>query len=156
MRAKSLVSLAAIILFVSSAAFAGETLLDYGAAPVLQAVDNDKDVPISGVFFNPCNDENVNVSGTAHILTNRNVIHIVVSDITGTGAETGYTYLGRGTSVETIVSYSNPLEGSFNLKLNLTSENGGGFTLKLLFHTTVNDNGDVTSEVENARVTCHR
>ena len=119
-----------------------------------QGIDNDKDVPISMVFFNPCNDENVNVSGKAHIVVNRNVIHYFVSDMTATGLETGNSYAGRGTSVQTITFYSNPFEGTFNFRLNLNSENGDGFVLKLLFHLTVNEIGEITSEVESARVAC--
>jgi hypothetical protein len=116
-------------------------------------IENGKDIPIEGVFFNSCCDESVRVSGTAHILVNRNVIHIVVSDMTATGLETGYSYTGRGTSVENIVFYSQA-EGSFNYRLNLRNENGCGFMLKLLFHLTVNENGDITSEVENVNVFC--
>jgi len=129
-------------------------LLENTTISTQQGIENDKDVPISLVFFNPCNDENVNVSGHAHIVVNRNVIHFIISDMTGTGLVTGNSYAGRGTSVQTITFYSNPFEGSFNFRLNLNSENGDGFILKLLFHLTVNQIGEITSEVENARVSC--
>ena len=128
-------------------------LLQNTTVSTQQVIENGKDIPIDGVFFNSCCDENVRVSGTAHILVNRNVIHIVVSDMTATGLESGYSYTGRGTSVENIVFYSQA-EGSFNFRLNLTNENGCGFMLKLLFHLTVNENGEVTSEVENVNVFC--
>lgn len=185
MRIRNLVSLAAIIFFAYSAAFAGENFFEtrvsllpgtinqplaplWGSAvekpvfPLLQntsvfapaALDNDKDVPIESVFFNPCCDENVSVSGTAHVLINKNVIHIVVKNISGVGLETGHAYTGRGASVENITFYTKD-EGSFGLKLNLTNENGCGFALKLLFHLTLNGNGEATSEVENVNVFCN-
>ena len=119
-----------------------------------QAVENVRDVPIDAVFYNPCCDEEVHVSGTAHILVTKNVIHIGVSDMTGTGLASGYSYTGRGTSVETNVFYSSQFDGTLSYHLNLTNNDGCSFKIKLLLHVTSNANGDVTAEVENVRVFC--
>ena len=123
-------------------------------APTRQKVENVRDIPIDAVFYNPCCDEDVHVSGTAHILVTKNIIHIEVSRMTGTGLESGYSYAGRGTSVETNVFYSSQFDGTLSFHVNLTNSDGCSFRMKLLLHVTANANGDVTAEVENVRVFC--
>jgi len=127
---------------------------DVRTASAQQVIEHVKNVPIDAVFSNPCCNDDVHVIGIAHILITANVIHITVSDIAGVGVDSGSTYDGRGASVETNIFYSNQYEGTLSFGLNLTNENGCGFRMKLLLHTTVNANGDVTAQVENVQVSC--
>ena len=151
---KNRVTILIAILLVMFAANPGAPALQKNTVSTQQPIENVKDVPIDAVFFNPCCDEAVHVFGTAHILITKNVIHIGVSDVTGTGLESGYSYTGRGTSVETNVHYSSQFDGTLSFHQNLTNGDGCSFKLKLLLHVTSNANGDVTAEVENVRVSC--
>ena len=128
--------------------------LQKNTVPAQQAIENVRDVPIDAVFYNPCCDEAVHVFGTAHILMTKNVIHLEVSDVTGTGLESGYSYIGRGTAVETNVHYASQFDGTLIFHQNLINSDGCSFKMKLLLHVTSNANGDVTAEVENVRVSC--
>jgi len=123
------------------------------AAPA-QVIEHSKDLPVDAVFSNPCCNEDVHVSGTAHLLITDNVMHVTVSGITGVGLTSGLAYDGRGVAVDTNIFYSNPFEGTRHFDLNLTNANGCGFKLTGILHITTNANGDVTAEVENVQASC--
>lgn len=114
-----------------------------------------KDVPINDIFFNECCDEDVFIQGLAHIVVNDNILHLVVSDLTGVGLSTGYGYKGRGPSVMTNVFYSNQFEGTFTFKLNMTNADGCSYKLKVTFHIEVTSNGEVVVAFEHFETQCH-
>ena len=151
---KNRVSVFIAIVFAMFAVNPAAPALQRNTAAAQQPIENVRDVPIDAIFYNPCCDEDVHVFGTAHILITKNVIHIGVSDMTGTGLDSGYTYTGRGTSVETNVHYSSQTDGTLSFHQNLTNSDGCSFKVKLLLHVTSNAHGDVTADVENVRVFC--
>ena len=151
---KNRVSFFIAIVLAMFAANPGAPALQSNTVSAQPPIENVRDIPIDAVFYNPCCDEEVHVFGTAHILITKNVIHIGVSDVTGVGLESGYSYTGRGTSVETNVFYSSQFDGTLSFHQNLTNSNGCSFKVKLLLHVTSNANGDVTAEVENVRAFC--
>jgi len=155
-RALSMIAAGSLLVATSCRDVASPVLIktDNRAASAARVIEHGKNVPIDAVFANPCCNEDVHVFGTAHVLVTDNVIHLTVSDVTGVGLTSGFTYDGRGASTESNIFYSNPSEGTFHINLNLTNANGCAFKLALLLHITVNANGDVTAEVENVRVSC--
>ena len=126
----------------------------YPANDICAITDQIFDVPLDAIFYNECCDEEVHVIGTAHIVVNQNIIHTVVSDITGTGLSTGYDYTGRGVSVETNVFYSNPFEGILTFKMNMVTEDGCSFKLKANFHLVLNANGEVVVSFVDFNLKC--
>jgi|GEM_PF-2059882 len=127
-------------------------LLEPADAPA--PVDIVRSVPIEAVFYNECCNEDVYLTGTAQFVVSKNIIHVGVSDISGTGLSSGVTYTGVGTSTETNVFYSNQLEGTFVFYLNVANQNGCSFRTKLTSHTSVNANGDVTAVVDKVQAQC--
>jgi hypothetical protein len=114
-----------------------------------------RNIPIDAVFYNPCCDEDVHLFGTALLVINENVMHVVVSGITGTGLTTGYDYEGRGPSVETNVFYSDQFTGILTFMLNLTNDEGCSFKLKVTLQIHYDANGNLTAEVEHFDVKCN-
>ena len=113
-----------------------------------------KDIPIDAVFYNACCDEEVHVTGTAHLLINENVMHVVVQGISGVGLTTNSVYTGVGASVETNVKYSSQNVGILTFHMNLTNDEGCAFKLKLTWQLHVNANGEVTAELMKTDVKC--
>ena len=118
------------------------------------AVINIRNVAVKSVFFNECCNEAIEVSGTAHFVVSKNIIHLQVTDMTGTGLSTNYDYVGLGSSVETNVFYADQFEGTLTFMLNMTNRNGCSFRLKATLHTTMNANGDITAIVETIKANC--
>jgi hypothetical protein len=119
-----------------------------------ELIVNFKDIPVDAVFFNPCCNEDVHLFGTAHLVITSNIIHVAVSDITGIGLTTGYTYTGLGSSVENTIFYSNQYEGTQSFVLNLANQNGCAFRINVLLHMTLNANGVVTADVQEIHAMC--
>ena len=115
---------------------------------------NVKNVPIDAVFYNECCAEAIQVFGTAHFIITSNIIHMQVSNMTGTGLTTNYNYVGQGPSVETIVFYSNQFEGTLTFMLSMNNSNGCSFRLKATLHTTMNQNGNITANIERITTNC--
>lgn len=113
-----------------------------------------KNVPVSDVFFNECCNEEIFVSGTARFVINKNIIHIEVSDITGTGLTTGFDYSSSTPSVQTNIFYSNPNEGILTFMLSMTNDEGCGFRLKFTFRLNVNANGETVVDFQNVVSAC--
>ena len=113
-----------------------------------------KSVSIDADFYNPCCDEEVHIVGTALVVVNENIIHLVVSDMAGTGLSSGLSYSGRGPSVQTNVFYSNQYEGILTFKLNMVNEDGCSFRLKATFRIEVNANGETVVSFQNFDVKC--
>ena len=111
------------------------------------------DVPIEATFFNECCDEEIHALGIAHIIVNDNILHLVVSDITGLGLNTGYSYVGRGASTQER-TFPSEINGAFILRLNMTNEDGCSFKFKLTLILAVNANGEVTANIESIKTQC--
>lgn len=115
---------------------------------------NDRNVPIDGVFYNECCNEEVYITGSANLLVTTNVIHLVITDQQGTGLTTGYSYTQIGNGVETNVFYSNQFEGNLVAHMNMSNSNGCSFRVLAHFHININANGDVTSDFQNITTDC--
>ncbi|HEX7845545.1 MAG TPA: hypothetical protein VF476_07045 [Chitinophagaceae bacterium] len=118
-------------------------------------IENIRDIPIEAVFFNECCDEEVYLTGNAHFVITKNIIHITVSGITGTGLSTGYSYVTTGSLVQTNIFYSNQFEGTLTFKLNMQNTEGCSFRLKALFHSNMNANGELVVSFENFQTKCN-
>ena len=119
-----------------------------------KVMENVKDVPVDGTFFNECCGEDVYISGTAHVVFTDNIIHLVARDFTGTGLSTGYNYIQQGAAPYTNVFYSNQFVGILTFTLIMTNTNGCSFRLKYTFQTHLNANGDVTADFQNVTTMC--
>jgi len=124
-------------------------------ASMTKSVEHIRDVPIDAVFFNECCNEDVYITGTAHIMITANVIRLNISDQAGTGLTTGYTYTGVGQGVETNVFYWNQFEGTLTSMLNMSNGNGCSFRIRATFHITVTANGNTTANFETITAQCH-
>jgi hypothetical protein len=118
-------------------------------------------IPANTVIFNKCTGEDVQVSGTIHLVTAVTVdasggthteMHFNVQGVGGVGLITGARY--RGIHTETHNSNSSG-EGASELTtvidIKLISE-GASSNLTIrdaLIHTTVNANGTVTATIDN-------
>jgi len=114
-----------------------------------------QDVPVSDIFFNECCNEEVLVTGVAHMVINKNIMHFNVTDIRGTGLTTGFNYTSTTPSVYTNIFYSNPNEGILSFLLNMSNGEGCGFRLKLNFRLNVTANGDVVVDFQHIENFCH-
>ena len=119
-----------------------------------EVIENIRNVPIDAIFFNECCNEEVHAFGTAHIVVTNNIIHVVVSDLTGTGLSTGYSYQGRGASTQERTFPSEP-NGIFVLRLNMTNGDDCSFRLKITFLIAVNANGDITASIDRITTNCY-
>jgi hypothetical protein len=113
-----------------------------------------QDIPVNDIFYNECCDEGVLVTGMAHMVINKNIMHLNVTEITGTGLTTGFNYTSTTPSVYTNIFYSNPNEGILSFMLNLSNEDGCGFRLKLNFRLNVTPNGDVVVDFQHVESFC--
>jgi hypothetical protein len=114
--------------------------------------------------LHPCSGEPVTLSGELR-LTERVVsdsaggvhlsFHLRPSQVRGTGA--GQEFMAVGGSREHINELSGglPFTDTFTTIFNLVSRGGGeNFVSQATFHITVNENGDVTAEVDRVRSQC--
>ena len=124
--------------------------------PVMtKAVERYRDVPIDAVFYNACCDEQVYITGTAHLMITKNVIRLNVSDQQGVGLTSGYSYTGVGQGVETNVFYTHQYDGTLTSILNMSNNNGCSFRVQATFHVTVNANGEVTADFQTISFHCN-
>jgi hypothetical protein len=114
-----------------------------------------RNVPIDATFFNDCCNEPVYVSGLAHFVDSKNIQHVEVSNITGTGLSSGLSYVSLSPSVLTNVFYWNPYIGIFTFTLNMKNDNGCSFRIKATFQLHVNSSGSTTVEFENYETFCY-
>jgi hypothetical protein len=131
------------------------------AAPSQAANQLNLRFPISDTVFDPCTGEVVDLSGTAHVVSDLTIndnhgslmFHSNAAE-SGVGESTGaaYTLLGN---------FSDHLEGSFvngqftqttvirNLRLVTAGGGNNYFAFDDTFHATVNANGDVSVEFDH-------
>lgn len=112
------------------------------------------DLPLDMTFYNPCCDEEVYMTGTGHLVINKNTHHVNVSGITGVGLSSGYTYTSLGTQVLNNVMYSSPVEGTLTLRINMRNEDGCSFKVIMTFHITVNAHGEEVVGFQTIETQC--
>ncbi len=124
----------------------------------------DATVPFSSVLSSSCG-EDVALTGMLHISMStvetpsgneRFAVHSQVSGISGIGMTTGDDYHGSSTS--SFVSHdnggsSNELTSIENMRL-IGRGRKRNFKVHILFHITVNANGDITAFHSEATTTC--
>lgn len=110
--------------------------------------------PVGFSFFNPCTNENVDVSGTAltvidttpddHGLTG----HSVDIALKGVGQTTGAQYVSVGTNTVTDIESDNGalVETTTTQSRLVTPGPGNDLLFAIVFHETINANGDVAVE----------
>jgi len=139
---KTLIALA-IVAAIGASASAGATIF--------------KDVPIAGGLpANACTGEATTLAGIAHLVFNDNGGHFKVSSVTATGVNTGTVWTATGSSVQhgvTTGGANGATVTTFVFRIRLRN-NGDSFSLRQTVHTTVNANGDVTSDFVFDDVVC--
>lgn len=127
------------------------TAIASGAARVLS------DIPIGGILEeNDCSGEDLFLRGTAHIVIHNGNVHLKIADVTATGVDTDTVWASKSVSVQKTTT-SNGENGATTtttvFRIRLASGNDR-FQAKITAHTTVNANGDVTSEFETETADC--
>ena len=114
--------------------------------------------------LHPCTDEPVTLSGELQ-LTERLVtdsgggihlsFHLVPLQVRGTGATQEFMAVGGSREHISELSGGLPFTDTFTTIFNLVSRSGGeNFVSETTFHITVNENGDVTADVDHVRSQC--
>jgi hypothetical protein len=108
--------------------------------------------PVSFSFFNPCTNENVDVSGTALTVIDTTpddqglTGHSVDIALKGVGQTTGAQYVSVGTNTVTDIESDNGalVETTTTQSRLVASGPGNDLLFAIVFHETVNANGDLT------------
>ncbi len=149
---------ATFIAAAMSAAFALASLVPVASA----AVVTNESVPISGYATNPCNGEDVYLSGVAHVVYRSTSdgaggfnagVHENYSDLQGSGDQ-GNNYVANGATNESLHLQPGEvltLGDSFNL---ISKGSAPNLTVHELIHYTVNANGDLTAYIDNFSIDC--
>jgi hypothetical protein len=117
--------------------------------------------PVSFSLFDPCTNENVDLSGSAMtVLTTQGdhtVFHSVDIDVTGTGETSGASYrehfsvliAEQGTDSTGPYAETNPVHSSL-----ITPGGGNDFEVDAIFHITISATGDVATFVNRSTGVC--
>jgi hypothetical protein len=116
--------------------------------------ENVQNVPVNDIFYNECCNEEVYVTGTASLVINKNIMHLVVKELNGVGLTSGFNYSSHIPSVLSNVFYSNPNEGMFTFMLNMSNNDGCSFRVKATYRLNLNANGDVVVSFQNMESIC--
>lgn len=114
------------------------------------------ELPVSGVFYNECCDEVVEVTGVARIVLRDgftlNNSHLTLKGATGTGSNGG-SYTQKAASTQNISVQDN---GSYTsvFQLKMVNDEGCSFTIHLVQKMQMDANGNVTVEFEKYSITC--
>ena len=127
-------------------------------------------VPFAQSFPVPCANggagEDVLVSGTLHIVSNFNIdnsggvhgkIHFQPQEATGLGLITGDTYQATGVTQQTMNVNAGglPFTATFVNNFRLIAPGpGNNLQVHQTIHTTINENGVLTADVDNSSVEC--
>jgi hypothetical protein len=137
------------------------------AAPGMAAGAQSISVPYDGIVLgNVCNGEEITLQGDAHFVghgdfeqegaTQHVVLHQNFQGVSGIGS-----FGNEYRFVDTGHSFQQSTEGGATVIASETQLNVVGkrdtvnFSIQVVFHTTINANGDATSEVENFHVNCN-
>jgi hypothetical protein len=122
-------------------------------------------IPFTSTLPNPCNGDLVTFQGNMHVTSHVTndasggfhlKSHVNYQNVSGTGTPSGNTYNVRTTSNETINDNDGPQYETTviqNVKL-ITQGPALNYFLQIVFHVTINANGQTTSTVDEAKVQC--
>lgn len=143
-------------------AFAGAGSPALGQATTTTTNEN---IPFTSTIANPCNGDQVTFSGTMHVtnhVTNDASggfhlrMHVNYQDVSGTGTPSGNNYRVGTVSNETL---NDPDGGQSEMtviqtvKL-ITQGPALNYFMRLVFHVTINANGETTSSVLETTMEC--
>jgi hypothetical protein len=126
-------------------------------------------VPFNAFVFVPCAaggaGELIHISGTLHVLTHTTVsnsgnihvkLHFQPQGVSGEGLTTGASYRATGVTQEEFnMNGPLPITDTFVNNFRMIGQGpNNNFMVHQNFHVTINANGELTSFVDNVRVTC--
>ena len=122
-------------------------------------------IPFTSTLLNPCTLDQVTFQGDMHVTNTMTTdsgggthlkTHVNYQDVSGTGAPSGINYNVRTTSNETTNDNDGPQsEATIISTVRLISQGSSlNYFLQLVFHVTVNGNGQTTSTVTESRIEC--
>ena len=128
-------------------------------------ITTNETVPTTGSMLNPCNGDFVTFQGnmnvTNHMTTDASggthlKTHVNFQNVSGTGAPSGLNYNVRTTTNETVNDNDGPqYEATIISSVKLISQGSApNYFLQIVFHITVNANGETTSTVDETKMEC--
>jgi hypothetical protein len=122
-------------------------------------------IPFTSTLLNPCTLDQVTFQGNMHVTNTMSTdasggthlkTHVNYQDVSGTGTPSGVNYNIRTTSNETTNDNDGPQsEATIISTVRLISQGSSlNYFLQLVFHVTVNGNGETTSTVTESRIEC--
>lgn len=122
-------------------------------------------IPFTSTLLNPCTADQVTFQGDMHITNTMTTdsgggthlkTHVNYQDVSGTGVPSGLNYNVRTTTNESINDSEGPQsEATIISTVRLISQGSVlNYFLRLVFHVTVNANGETTSTVTESRIEC--
>ena len=128
-------------------------------------VTTNENIPFTDTRPNPCNGDQVTFSGTMHVTNHVTTdasggfhlkTHVNYQDVSGTGVPSGLNYQVRTTTNETINDNDGPqYETTVIQTIKLVSQGPApNYFLHIVFHITINANGQTTSTVTETRIEC--
>jgi len=117
-----------------------------------------KDISIGGgLEGNECTGEDLFLTGTAHIVVKGGGnVHLKIADVSAEGVDSGDTWTSKSVSVQHGITTSGE-NGATNTTtvFRIRLKNGDdSFQAKITAHTTVDANGNVTSDFETESADC--
>jgi hypothetical protein len=124
-----------------------------------------EEIPFTGSLPNPCNGDVVTFQGTMHVVNTVTTdagggfhlkTHVNYQDVSGTGSPSGANYNVRTTSNETLNDNDGPQSELTVIQTIKLISQGSALNsfLHVVFHITVNANGQTTSTVSETRIEC--
>ncbi|HYG79551.1 MAG TPA: hypothetical protein VD861_04145 [Pyrinomonadaceae bacterium] len=122
-------------------------------------------IPFTSTLLNPCTGDLVTFQGNMHVTQHFTTdsgggthlkTHVNYQDVSGTGAPSGLNYTVR-TTTNTMENDSDGPQSEVTMisTVKLISQGSAlNYFLRLVFHVTVNANGQTTSTVDEAKVEC--
>jgi hypothetical protein len=116
-------------------------------------------IPLDGIRSGDCTGEDVELSGTIHLVSQlqsdgSEVGHINYQGVSGVGLTSGTTY--RSSSVDNFrlaAPFPSDITSVRSLRL-ISPGPEDDLLVRFLFHITVNANGEITAEVEDVNFEC--
>src|SRR5919112_5060673 len=116
-------------------------------------------IPLEGIRSGDCTGEDVELSGTIHLVSQlqpdgSEVGHVNYQGVSGVGLTSGTTY--RASSVDSFrlaAPFPSDITSVRSLRL-ISPGPDDDLLVKFLFHITVNANGEITAEVEDVDSEC--
>lgn len=152
------------LLFIAFPLLAAITMAMSLTLPSLAATIVNEDIPLTFNTTNPCNNENVTLSGTVHLVIdetfdNNGGVHFDFHanyNITGTG-DLGNNYVSNQELHESGNAKVGAADAAtFPIAFELISKGSApNFLMRMLMHMTFNANGDVTASFDHITADCN-